>query len=229
MNNPRYDKLYYEIYALLSMEYTHKNFGLNFHKGESPDWQNQIDEIGLEIARAENKHIGYTKNLINTYLGKNKAEIPEKIIKKFDGSLSFRNEHLLTVSDSKNLVEGTRHIDFAIDTLKAKTDLLNQQHFLVFKRNFLFLYLINTASDTDIDLFCHKSRQVCSDYNFNFDKVILLDYTCLHIIDLANRKTKAIEMPDSAFSVLRHLSQELYGLSSWTDGTSFAAVYQKSC
>lgn len=227
MSNYKYDKLYNEIYALLTMELLYTDFSHNFFKGESPDWQNRFDGIGFEVARAENSHLGYTANLINTYIGKHRDEIPEKVINNFCGSLSFKNEHLNSVSDSLGLVDGTRHIDFAIDKLKNKTRLLNQQHFTVFVRNYLFLYMTNTVLEQDIELFFIKSAQVCNNYSKRFDEVMLFDNTFIHVIKPLERKSITVEIPDRNMSIWKRQARELHDLSSWDKGTPFIEIYWK--
>ena len=227
MSNYKYDKLYYEIYALLAMEMLYTDFSHNFFKGESPDWRNEVDGIGLEVSRAESEHIGYTKNLVNTYLGKHKSGMPEKVINKFRGSLSFKNEHLNTVSDSLGFVDGTRHIDFAIDKLENKTRLLNQQHFAVFVRNCLFLYMTNTVLEEDIELFLIKSAQVNTHYNKRFDEVMLLDGSSIHAINSLEQKSITFEIPDRNMPAWNRQALKLHDLSSWDEGTPFVEIYRK--
>lgn len=71
-----FNKLEFELFAPLSLEAQFSNIVNGLVKGESPDWQDEVNGIGIEVARAENRHIGYTNSISNKYLGKYRKDIP---------------------------------------------------------------------------------------------------------------------------------------------------------
>lgn len=124
-----FDTISDEIYALLVVEQINPGILNDVRKWESPDWKDDADFMGLEVTRAQTKHIGYTYNVVAKYLGKQKEQIPANILKNFKGYTEFRNGKLFMISDSKGLVNGNRHVSFLLEHLKAKLQKLNGLHF----------------------------------------------------------------------------------------------------
>ena len=79
-----------EIYALLVAEHIWPGMADKMQKWESPDWKDGANFIGLEVTRAQNKHYGYTMNVVAKYLGFPKEQIPTKILDGFSGYTRVR-------------------------------------------------------------------------------------------------------------------------------------------
>lgn len=171
-----FDSLCDEIYALLVTEKIYPGILTNIKKWESPDWIDENSEVGLEVTRAENKHIGYTNHLANLYLGVPKNMIPEDILANFQGYMEFKNGKLFSISDSKGLVNGNRHVAFLLEHLETKLKKLNGSHFHVCKHNYLFEYSTGCFSESDKQEFICGIREQSTKYLNNFEKIIVSTY-----------------------------------------------------
>lgn len=221
-----YDKIYTEIYAVLSLELISPGYADGFIKSESPDWQNTIKNIGLEVARAESKHNGYTNNLVNAYLGKNRNDIPQKIIDDFQGDLSFSdNGKLSIISDSKGLVDGKRHITFALDETTNKLNLLNKPHFHVFRENGLYLFLTNEICGSDLNLFLEGLNDLLRKYRIRFDIIYLCDNVSLYKIVVKEAAVHKHLFINSELKDLKTSAKVLRHANDWEDGACFTDIF----
>ena len=78
-----FDKTEFELFAVLCLLQFFPQFVVQPVKGESPDWWDETNGIGVEVSRAEDAHIGYAYTFANRYLGKHKDEIPAAVLKRF--------------------------------------------------------------------------------------------------------------------------------------------------
>ncbi len=62
-----YEKLLNEIYAVVSLKYLWREYRPSFVKSESPDWINEMMDMGLEVSQALLPDDGQTKNFIEQY------------------------------------------------------------------------------------------------------------------------------------------------------------------
>lgn len=125
------DSVFDEISALLVIEHLYPESVHNICKWESPDWKDIDNSLGIEVTRAQNKHIGYTYNVMTGYLGAPKNQIPVNLLHNFHGETVFADEKLFIISDSKGLVDGNRHVCFLLEHLGIKLEKLNASHFAI--------------------------------------------------------------------------------------------------
>lgn len=78
-----YEKLYNEIYALLSIGKIGSEYRGLYTKSESPDWVNEGKSIGIEVTQALLQYEGEAQKVIDKYLGKRLEEIPYPEIEPF--------------------------------------------------------------------------------------------------------------------------------------------------
>ena len=175
-SNNVFDSVCDEIYALLVAKKIYPEMFTKIKKWESPDWIDENNEIGLEVTHAENKHIGYTNYLANTYLGVPKKLIPKDIIREFQGYMEFKNQKLFLISDSKGLVDGNRHVTLLLKCLETKLKKLNESHFYVCKHNYLFEYSTGCLSESDKQEFVCGIRDQSIKYLNIFEKIIISTY-----------------------------------------------------
>lgn len=83
------DSVFDEISALLVIEHLYPESVHNICKWESPDWKGIDNSLGVEVTRAQNKHIGYTNNVMTGYLGAPKNQIPVNLLHHFRGKTVF--------------------------------------------------------------------------------------------------------------------------------------------
>ena len=82
-----YEKLYNEIYAVVSLKYLWKEYKPSFVKSESPDWINENMNLGLEVTQALLPDDGKTESFIEKYLGCLKKELPASAIQFYGDKL----------------------------------------------------------------------------------------------------------------------------------------------
>lgn len=225
-----FDKLEYELYVPIILSNTYPEYVSQIEKGEHPDWQDKLNSIGIEVARAENNHLGYTKQFANQYLGKQKSDIPQKQLQGFIGAARFnRSRKLIAVSDSQGLVDGTRHIQLAIEKAKEKLDLLNKPHFQCFQTNCLFLYITASVLPGDDTLFQDGYLNLAEQYNNRFQIVFLLDYESLYRFEMTTHVIQKTVFQGDSLQKLQDLTHVLRKMSNWDEGTPFSGLYTQVC
>lgn len=222
-----FDKLEYELYAVLALTYAFPLFVSSLTKGESPDWWDVEPGIGIEVARAENEQIGYWKFFANKYRGKNKADIPPQSLDKLNekGETVFDDSgKMIYVSDTKGCFDGNRHIRLAIDIAKVKIEKLNSHIYKKFNNNCLFLYMTQSMIDDDIENFLSDYLSLISNYTVYFNHVFLMTFDELYYYDIVDGNIKSYTFSDEELEKLDYKVHELRAASSWDDGTDFLAV-----
>ncbi len=215
----------YEFFAALSISCVLPDFTKNLKKGESPDWWNEKNSIGIEVARAENKHIGFTTHLANTYLGKTCTEIPENQLESFLGEALFSEDgKLFGVSDSKGFVDGNRHIQLAIETAERKLDLLNTEHFRTFDKNCLYLFMTFSMRDGDNGEFLQKYGELAKKYGNRYSHVFLWAFDALTHIDVDCGQITKFPFSDKQVAEMDSITHVLQSASDWKNGTDFHNV-----
>ena len=96
-----YEKLYNEIYAIVSLKYLWKEYQPCFVKSESPDWINNEMDLGLEVTQALLPDDGKTESFIDKYLGCRKEELPYAAIEFYGNRLHFYNGRFWAVLDDE--------------------------------------------------------------------------------------------------------------------------------
>lgn len=216
----------YELFAPVSLLRLYPSLVNNLVKGESPDWQDDIRGIGLEVVRAENQQIGFTKYFSNKYHGKSLDDIPPEEINKLGDIPRFRNGKLYSVSLSGGLVDGNTHIKIAAEKAKDKLDLLNREHFKRFDRNCLYIFLTASLTGGDPDEFLDMYLKLAEEYPSVYSDVFLMDNYSIHRINVINRQ---ITKHDLSGSELKKLQREVHLLSrdgKWKNGTPFLSTYR---
>lgn len=224
-----FSNLEYELFAPLSISYVLPEITHNLRKGESPDWWDEDNHIGIEVARAENKHIGYSKHFANTYLGKSRADIPAKTLESFCGYTMFdKSGKLFAAGDSKGLIDGDRHIRLAIEKAREKLVLLNEEHFHSFNKNCLFLYMTFSMLDEDETTFISEYSKLTSQYKERFNHVFLWAFDVLIHFDVDRASSVSYPFSDVIISELDSLTHSLKSLSDWGNGTDFCSVLNRA-
>lgn len=177
-----------ETYAKLCLDMAVPAYSKNLRKGESPDWQDEENGIGVEVSCAENNHIGYVKSFANQYLGKDISEIPANRLATFKGDTMFDEHHKLSVlSTNQGWVDGQQHINLALETAKAKLSLLNE-NYRIFRTNGLFLFVVASMTNDDCEAFIKQYSLISSGFPVRFDYIFLMDLSSVICID-ADKQT----------------------------------------
>ena len=179
----KFDNLYHEIYAMLALDAIYPTYSMNMKKGECPDWDDESTR-GLEVTRAQTKHMGYTKNvLINQYLGKAKKEIPANIVANFKGELYFKfynnEERLNIVTPHKGLIDTHSYLHIANESIAHKLERLNSSDFTTFNNNELFVFLGFAFNAQDIECIKNEYEISIKRHRIFFSKIYLFDNSSL--------------------------------------------------
>lgn len=173
----KWDSTMDEIYALLVIKYIFPEIADTIYKWESPDWKSEDNKLGIEVTRAETKHIGYTFNVMTKYFGCTKDEIPADKLEKFKGWTYFENNRLRAIAPHKGLADGNLHITLLLEHLEKKLQKLNSPHFALCNQNYLFEFDTGCFSQGDREMFSCGIREKVAQHKFGFDKMIVSTYT----------------------------------------------------
>ena len=220
-----FDKLEFELFAILALIEMFPPFVTDPVKGESPDWQDEKAGIGIEVSRAITPHIGYTYSIANMFLGKRRSEIPSKILQTFRGSISFdKRNRLYMISASKGLFDGDRHIRLALERAKEKLKMLSESHFRRFETNCLFLYLTMSLLGDDSQVFLSEYIKLAKQFPLRFDHVFLMALDSIEEIDIQKEQVTEHPLPDGMLAQLNQKTHELRKANDWKNGTRFFDV-----
>lgn len=183
----------YELFALLLMNrYLPELVPLDgTAKGESPDWQNDSYDFGIEVVRAESDADGDAKAFSNAYIGKPISEIPKKRFKRLADRLSVSKENTLGAVEMFSFYgrmesdDPTEESPFAkpiVDRCEEKLKLLNNEY-KQFGRNILCIYLL-FSPDVDsahVIYKCYEKR--AKQYNVTFSDLFFIGLSSVVYID----------------------------------------------
>lgn len=197
MNISSFTKLEYELYALLVLNrFLPELVPLEgTAKGESPDWQNNSKDFGIEVVRAESKSDGNAKSFANDYLGKPISEIPKNLLKKVGKRINESDEHTVGAVDlfwyngSIESSDSDKDSSFAkpiVDCCEHKLKLLNG-NFKQFGRNILCIYLLFSP---DVDLariICKCYEKRAKQYDVTFSDLFFIGLSSIVYFDCGRR------------------------------------------
>lgn len=176
----KFGKEYFEEYALLSLEkcYDTAFSHTNFKKDESPDWQSEELETGIEVSRALSKEEGERQFIVNEYFGRG---LGGELIRKAVQKRFSKHGDLIKVIDNTayvtNEVNSFSEKYGAIeDRIIEKTKKLNDNYRL-FKNNYLYVFA-NTGllAEWDIEFIFNRIKDKLDSYSKQFDKVFIYSY-----------------------------------------------------
>jgi len=222
----RYDSTYIELYALIALDSVYPYITRNMVKGEHPDWYDKCTDIGIEVTIAQTKHMGYVKKLANQYLGKDITSVPLKSRKGFRGDFYTHKGKLTSISDSKGLVDGTRHIQLAIESASRKLNKLNGEHFEVFTQNCLFIYLSFSSNNEDINLFCTMYKEIAREFGLGFSKIYLFDNESLFVISTETLTFERYQYSNEQLRSMKKKAIQLREKCDWRNGVEFHSQIQ---
>lgn len=149
-----YEKLYNEIYALLSIGKIGSEYRGLYTKSESPDWVNEGKSIGIEVTQALLQYEGEAQKVIDKYLGKRLEEIPYPEIEPFMDRARFFCGRLQAI-DTENGAQS--YIFKTLYRFDKKLMKLNTNYSLL-KTNCLYIFL-------------HSNGEIYSDIEHIFERI----------------------------------------------------------
>lgn len=148
----KFNKAYYEKYALLTIaDCLHLNAD-NFRILDKPDLQNDMDSIGVEVTRAITQNEGFTIALTNKHFGKGKSgkSIKQEIENEFpvfNGNVMVISGDIAAISPSKGMVDTQNHLVVAENSILEK--LRKFKGYKLFSKNYLYLFLETSIFEDD--------------------------------------------------------------------------------
>ena len=211
----KYDSLYDEIYALMSLELAFPGYSVNMLKSESPDWQDYVSNIGLEISRADNKITGKVQFLLNKYRGKT------------GNGISDTGTHLIHYGEDRRFIavshdiNGNKYIDLAVEAVEKKLSKLNKYRSA--EENELYLFSGMDGGEVDIKTFIQKyiGAEQKRNYSRRFYKIYIFDNDALYTITTNDFSYQRYLLSHEELSRLKSCALHMRETIEWENGTSF--------
>lgn len=216
-----------ELFAPLILLNAFPDFVLSLKKGESPDWHDAKNSIGIEVARTFDEKAGEKIGWSNQYLGKNEKNVPAKIVKKAGKEFVFNSKNELTAVlniFSSDIIDNC--IECATEEAGKKLDKLNNSHFSSYDMNCLFLYLFLPVSKDNICLFFEEyQKRICKYLKF-YEHIFLMGFNDVYHLDFLaqsiSKKSFSIDEMNE-FQKQVHLLEKV---SSWGKDADFLEAYR---
>jgi len=214
-----FEKLFNEIYAVVSLRYFWEGFDGVFVKNESPDWINPQLDMGLEVSQALRQNDGEAKKFIELYLGRPKSEIPATFTEKYAGRLYFYNDRLWGILPEDE-IKG-EYVSKALYRFECKLEKLGT-NYARFRHNALYLFL-HTDQETPEGI---ENILLGFDYIQNrgktrFDMVFLGCSRALYVLDMNESTVKQILVPEDAVNFMNDETEKLRSFYQWENGAQF--------
>lgn len=212
-----YEKLYNEIYAIVSLKYLWKEYQPCFVKSESPDWINNEMDLGLEVTQALLPDDGKTESFIDKYLGCRKEELPYAAIEFYGNRLHFYNGRFWAVlDDEREPQDYLEKVQFRFDRKLEKLN-INYTHMA---NNGIYIY-VHPAKNERVDakkLFHYmKKEQAKKEHGFKWVFLNCIDK--IYVFNFEKDSIERIDLPSNAEVLFNNETEKLRHSCDWKDGT----------
>ncbi|MBQ4611628.1 MAG: hypothetical protein IJB30_07795 [Clostridia bacterium] len=217
-----FEKLYNEIFAILSLKFFWRDYSDGYIKGESPDWFNPGASVGIEITQAIMQEDGEAQSVVNQYLGRKKEEIPEDILQRYSARAYFYNDRLWAIMPEAGKNEHITACEKALYRFEKKLERLNS-NYTPYKTNALYLYLHDgSITDDDTADFINKAADIQKNCGRRFDTVFLNCVNALRVADMGSGSWETVHIPQDALAFMRSRTERLRHGTQWNDGADFS-------
>ena len=205
--NHNSDKDFFESLALnVINKYDYLKIDNFLHK-DSPDWQNSINSIGIEVTRDERgkKFWADLKNV--------DKPIPDNKINKFNNKFEKNGGRVISLKQAKIIFQNDSlkdsfgfndnyfyiipvyedNFDMINEIIEKKSKRLNDKY-KTFKSNRLFIFTPILASEEMVNKELENISIIQDKYNINFDIIYICLINELYIFDLQNNCIRKIEI-----------------------------------
>lgn len=220
-----YEKLYNEIYAVVSLKYLWAEYKPNFIKSESPDWINEAMDLGLEVSQALLPEDGQDESYIDKFLGCTKEELPAQFTERYKDRLYFYNERFWAILPDPVVQQD--YIAKAKYRFDRKLEKLNT-NYLHKKYNGLYLYLHTTGEDAvDAGQLFEYMRFRQEKLPRRFDWVFLNCVRTIYVCNYGKNTIEPIILPKNAENFLNSEAEYLRYCGDWPNGMSIEEAAEK--
>lgn len=174
-----------EIYEQRCFTFLKEYFGskfINFHQEDYPDYQNKIDNIGVEITDLKNEEIGREMGFVEKMAFCSSIEEINQLSDKI-----FNSKYKDNVSVDENSISSYCSVkDFDLDLLKKliryilkkKLDKLNSDKFIKFNTNILLIMNSDLHTFIELDdiknIIIDEIKNIEMNHKIKFDKYIIV-------------------------------------------------------
>jgi len=219
-----FEKLYNEIFAMLSLKYFWRDYSDGYKKGESPDWYNPKASVGIEITQAIMQEDGEAQSVVNQYLGKLKVEIPEDVQLRYSGRMYFYNDRLWAIMPEAGKAEKLTACEKALYRFGKKLERLNS-NYTEFNTNALYLYLHESSvTDDETACFIKAADEIQKNCAKKFDTAFLNCVNALRVVDMKSGSYETVHIPQDALAFMRSMAEQLRHGMEWKDGADFLMI-----
>lgn len=213
-----YEKQFNEIYAITALSFFWQDYHNGFQKSESPDWLHPEAGIGIEVSQALLPQDGQEERFIETYLGKEKTELPPEAFEKYGERLYFYNQRLWALLPDDN-DEATAEAKI-LYRIACKTKKLNVNYQRC-KVNALFLFTHTELDKTEAEKIFRRLIEAESPNELHFDLIFLDCKTAIYLLDFGTGKLLQIPIPEKARRFLEDTTENLRHEREWQNGDVF--------
>lgn len=174
-NNRKYDKVFYENYARLSLKYIYSGVH-DFICKDKPDLQNLKEGIGIEVVRAitedEGNYLSFINEIADKHLSIEEKEIrmSKRLHKKKDNiSCEFFNSGS---SPSKGLVTPLAYLDNILKWNREKNSKISDYKLGGWKQLGLYIFTFQDNTEQEIRAIIPK---LCTESEFDFHIINAID------------------------------------------------------
>ena len=212
-----YEKLYNEIYAIISLKYLWKEYKPGFVKNESPDWINKEMDLGLEVTQALLPDDGKTESFIDKYLGCRKEDLPYAALEFYGDRLHFYNGRFWAVLDNEREPQDyLLKVQYRFDRKLEKLN-INYVHMA---HNGIYIY-VHPAKNEKVDAkkLYHYMKKEQSKKEHGFKWVFLNCIDKIYVFDFEMDTIERIDLPSNAETLFNNETEKLRHSCTWKDGT----------
>ena len=202
-----YEKLFNEIYAVVSLKYLWRDYHPGFVKHESPDWVNDDMDMGLEVSQALLPEDGAAAAFIEKYLGCPKEELPQEAFDKYGSRLHFYNGRFWAIEPKDDTPEGYSYKgEYRFRKKLEKRNSNYEYH----KCNALYLF-VHPYEEKDLDIRDMVERMIAANKEFRigFDCVFLNCEDMIYIIHFDTASLEFINVPPNSKAYIERQSELL--------------------
>ncbi len=205
-----------EIQAILFLKYLWKGYQPGFIKNESPDWQNQIHDMGVEITQALTQEEGDIRSFWNENRGKNKSALNKRKLMKYQNSFAAKNKKFasMTLRQLRDLHNENSTLEKTKTAFAKKIKKLNG-NYSIFRCNCLFIYEnagMRPQNEVQRIAAAIKQIQDSGSYANKFQTVFLKYFDTLFTLDLCQDTIEAIAIENPVAIALNADAEKLYPL-----------------
>lgn len=214
-----FEKLYNELYAVVSIRYFWSGYQDGFVKSESPDWINEGMGFGLEVSQALLQNDGEARKFVNLYLGKKREEIPGAALERFSDRAYFYNGRFWALYPDEE-PGGGDYIRKAVYRFGRKLEKLSS-NYTRFPRNGLYLFL-HTGRETEngVREIYFQMEGLQKRARHGFQLVFLCSQSAIYVLDFQSGEVEAVPVPPEAAGFLEARTESLRLSREWKNGES---------